>query len=175
MQKRHLVATVTAVALATLSAGCSGSSTPPSSASTAGSPIATAPNRLSATSYRAALHQVARKESAAQHKVQAAFSAHTVGDIRSALASFASDQRQVAARLQALHPPADAITANAQLASAFSENAMALQKLLTQLAGVSSVKRALSIVQNDKGGQSTGQRIDAALSALHKLGYTAGS
>jgi hypothetical protein len=118
---------------------------------------------------------VAQDESAAQHRVQAAFHAHTVPQVHAALATFAADQRHVAARLSALTPPADAVAANRQLAHAFDDNAAAVRSVLRKISGVSSVRQALGVIQSDKRAQRVGQEIDAALGKLKKLGYTPGS
>lgn len=158
--------------LAALAAGCSSSGSSSAATSVSTSPK---PDPMSAAAYRSALHQVAQEENTAQRQVQQAFTAHTVARLRAAFATFAADQRHASAQLAALAPPANAVTANAQLAHAFSDNAAAIGHLLTTLAPAKTVKQALAIVQNDRAGQQSGQEIDTALGALKKLGYTSGS
>jgi hypothetical protein len=130
---------------------------------------------MSAAAYRTALRKVAAEENAAQHKVQGAFHAHTVSQLRSALSAFAADQRHAAQVLGALTPPADATSANAQLATAFRDNADAISTMNTTLASAKTVKQALHMVQNDHAAQQVGHEIDAALTKLKKLSYTTGS
>jgi hypothetical protein len=173
MSTRLVATTLTAACLSVVAAGCSSSGSSPSAVST--SPSSATPSRLSAAAYRSALHRVAQEEAAAQSKVQRAFHANGVKQVRTALASFGADQRHVAARVGALAPPADAVAANAQLAKAFHDNAAAIASLLTKLAPAKTVKQALTIIQSDQAAQRVGHEIDTALAMLKKLGYTSGS
>lgn len=144
------------------------------SSSSGGAAVAT-PTPLTKAAYTKDLHNVAQEENRAQQTVSAAFHAKTVGKIRAALSAFADDQRQAAAQLDSLTPPADAVTPNAALAKAFSDNAAAITALLTQLAHTTDVKQALHMIQTDPAAQRVGREIDAALKQLKRLGYTTGS
>jgi len=171
MFPRTLAGGLTAASLVVLTAACGSSGSSPS-----GTPISrTTSPPLGAAAYRSALHQVAMEENAAQHQVQRAFHAHTVAEVRATLTAFAADQREAAQRVAAITPPANASTANAQLAHAFSDNAVAIDALLTRLGAATTVKQALHAIQNDRQAQQVGHEIDSALSKLHKLGYTSGS
>lgn len=130
---------------------------------------------MSAAAYRTTLHQIASDEAIAQHKVQRAFTAHTVTQVRSALQGFAADQRQVAGQLNALTPPADAADANAALAKAFADNSAAVGQALQRASSAMTAKQALAVIQRDRSAQKAGHEIDAALAMLKKLGYTSGS
>ncbi len=170
--QRRIATGLTATWLALLAAGCGSSGSSPASTPPTIRP-ASAP--LSAAAYRNDLHQVAQEEGAAQHHVQQAFHAHTVTQIRAALATFAADQRHAATRLTALTPPADAVAANTQLARAFTANATAIKALLTKLNAAKTVKQSLSTIQRDQAAQRVGEQIDAALAKLRRLGYTSGT
>jgi hypothetical protein len=162
MSTRRIATGLATGCLAVLVAGCGSSGSSPASP-------------LSGAAYRSALHQVAHEEGAAQNRVQAAFHARTVAQLRKTFAAFAADQRRVAARLGALTPPRDAAAANAELAKAFGDNAAAMQQLVSEISSTKTVHKALHIVQADKAAQRVGAEIDTALDKLKKLGYTTGS
>lgn len=167
----RLVSSVVIAGACTLPAACSssGGSTGPQS-SPPGSPP-----RLSTAAYKHELKQIAQEESRAQHAVQAAFHAKTATAVRDALSAFADDQQQVSDELSSVVPPANAQSANAALAHAFADNATATRAVVRQLAGATTAKAALDIIQGATGAQRSGREIDAALGRLRKLGYTAGS
>ena len=168
---RRLAAASSTAVTVLLAVGCASSG----SASSAPSAATPTPTALTAAGYRAALHQVAQEEAAAQQQVQSAFHAHSVAQVRRALAAFAADQRRAASRVGDLRPPSNAVAANDELAHAFSDNARAVASLVTKLAGTKTVKQALGTIQRDRSAQRVGREIDAALTKLKKLGYTSGS
>jgi hypothetical protein len=171
MSLRRL-ATGLAVVPALIASACSSTSSPTAPPPHVGGAT---PASVSAAAYRTALHRVALEENAAQHKVQAAFHARTVSQVRTALATFSVDQRHAAQQIAAVSPPANAVTANAELARAFNDNAVAINAILKRIARAKNVKQALGIVQNDQQAQRVGHEIDTALNKLRKLGYTSGS
>jgi hypothetical protein len=174
MPSRRVLAGLATACLAVVTAGCGSSGSSTAGATVQPTPTPTT-SPLTATAYRLHLHQVAQEENAAQHRVEQAFHAHSVAQVRADLTTFAADQRQAAQQLAALTPPADASAANADLAQAFNDNAGAIQTLLTRLPGAKTVKQALAMVQRDQAAQRVGQEIDSALAKLKKLGYTSGS
>lgn len=166
----------TSIVAAIVLSGCGGSSSAPArSAPTVGATAASPTQApMSAAAYKAALHQLAQEEAKAHHAVEQALQAQTVAQVRTALGAFAADQRRAAQETAALRPPADAVGPNAQLATAFRDNATALDALLAKVAVAQSVKMALDDVQNDRGVQRAGEELDQALTTLKKLGYSSG-
>jgi hypothetical protein len=130
---------------------------------------------MSVTAYKQALQHVSIEEAQAQQAVNQGLHAKSVLKLRAALTKFAADQTTVAAQLGTLHPPANAVAANAALANAFVENANGLHELLGRIDHAKTVKQAMAIIQSDKSAQKSGQDIDAALKKLRLLGYTSGS
>src|SRR5438270_7900840 len=105
MPSRRLATVLAACCFALITVGCGASGSSPTASATGASPTQTP---LSAAAYRSALHKVAQQEDAAQNKVEQAFHARTVPQVRAALTIFATDQRQAAAQLAALTAPAEA-------------------------------------------------------------------
>ncbi len=129
---------------------------------------------MSAAAYKHALHRVGLEENRAQHQVQKALHADTVLAMRAKLVRFGTVQTHAATELIKLHPPLDAVTANAALAKALTDDAKVIRDLVARLGHVTSVARAAQIIQRDKAGQRVGREIDAALKQLQQLGYTSG-
>lgn len=130
---------------------------------------------LSAAAYTQELKRIAAEENRAQHRVQAAFRANTAAQVRSAIAAFADDQQRVADELSSTVPPANARAANAALAQAFADNAVATREVVDRMAQAATAKAALHIIQSASSAQQSGREIDAALGRLRKLGYASGS
>jgi hypothetical protein len=127
---------------------------------------------LSASAYKKALAHVAQEASHAQRVIAPALHAKNVGTIHHALLKFAASQQRVARELEVLHPPANAVTANAALAAAFKANAAATRSVAARIATANTARRALAIIGSSKAAQATGQKIDDALAKLKRLGYT---
>lgn len=132
-------------------------------------------SRLSPSAYRARLAAVAKEADKAQHSVEQALQAKTPAEIRTRLTAFAAADDRIGDELGALKPPKDAEAANAALAQAEHNTASAVRSVLPRLARAKTAKAAIGLLQHDQQAAKAGQQLDAALSRLHKLGYTQGS
>jgi hypothetical protein len=171
-QMQRLYVGLASLLTVAVTAGCGGSSSGGAAGNRAASPTAAT---LSAGQYRVSLTAIAKQESQAQQVVGSALHAKTVAKISASLTAFAADQGQVADELSRLHPPADAVAANAALARAFKANAAATRRVADRVAHTKTTRQAFRIIQHAKAAQATGKAIDVALSELRKLGYTKGS
>jgi hypothetical protein len=150
-------------------AGCGGSSggpsggPAPSASSTAGA--------LSAAEYRQALQAVSQQADESQGLVQKILNAKSVAAVKTGLAAYAQGHQALTAAVSQLHPPADGVAANEQLAKAFADTSAAIRSLLPKVAEAKSAKAALALIQRAKAPQKAGQEIDAALQRLRALGY----
>jgi hypothetical protein len=145
--------------------GCSSSGSSPTATT---SPTSTA---LSGTAYTLALNAISASEDQAHQAVEQALHAKTVAKVQSLLSAFADDQETTAQRLLQLQPPADAASAHAELVKALTDNAAAIRVLVGQLSSAKTAKQAVAMIERDQGASSAGDRIDAALKQLRKLGY----
>jgi len=159
-----------AILLAAGTTSACSSSGSASAPTTSGSSVA-----LSATQYRAALHNINVTETKAQHAIQQAFGSPNTRTIAKAMSRFAADQKRIAMTIGRLHPPADAIAANHDLATAFAQNAAATRTLVPKIAASRNAAAAQQFLMNAKAPQRSGHQIDAALGILKGLGYTTGS
>lgn len=160
-----LVAVAIVVACASL-AGCGG---------TSGSTGSTSTSRLSKAEYRKQLAKVAREAATAQGAIgKAASKAKTVGDVQTALRSFAAAYDRLGNEVAALKAPADAQAANAELAKGEHDDAAETRAIIPKLSKYKSVQQAFGYLQQI-GHTKGGAEQDKAIATLKKLGYTTGS
>ena len=170
MTPRSLVLAVLAAGV--LAAGCGGSSggTPEGPSASASSTTTT----LTAEQYKQALQGVSQQADESQGVIQKILHAKTVAAVRTGLAAYARDHQALSDAVSKLHPPADAVAANQQLAKAFADTSAAIRGVLPDVAKAKSAKAALRLIQHAKAPQQAGQEIDAALTKLKTLGYVPG-
>jgi hypothetical protein len=144
-------------------AGCGSSGTTSSSSTTA----------LSQPAYQAKLRAENAKVTVATKALQAALrSGHaTPTSAGKAINAYSGVQRQIGDELASLDPPADAQTANADLAKGFQDSADESAQLADQVAGAKSQAQAVAILKKFGESSAGGKEIDQALTELHKLGY----
>ncbi len=165
MHMRVRLAIGTAVIGLVAVTGCSSSGSSPTNATPT-------PTALSGTAYSLALNAISASEDQAHRQLESVLKAKSVTKIRELLLTFADDQENAVQRLLQLQPPADAASAQAQLAKALTDLSTAIRALAGQVANAKTVKQALTFVQFDEGASKAGDAVDAALNELKKLGYT---
>lgn len=130
---------------------------------------------VSKSEYRSELTKVSKDAGAAHAKVEAtAPQAKTVAQVEAVLRQFAVAEDKLGDEIDSLKVPADAKSANAELASAQHDDATAIRAILPKLAKLKSAQQAFAYLQsvgNTKGAQEGND----ALAKLKKLGYTNGS
>jgi hypothetical protein len=134
-----------------------------------------ATSRLSREAYEARLATIAKEADAAQHRVELGLRAKSVEELHARLAAFAQADQKLGDEVAALKPPTAAQQANVALAQAEHDMAAAVRASLPTVARAKTPKQALQTMQSNAGAAKAGQELDAALSRLHKLGYTHGS
>jgi hypothetical protein len=126
--------------------------------------------RLSAAAYRVHLKTVAKQSDAAEHAVEKGFQSTSVPQLVTVLTTFEAADKRIGNEVAGLHAPANAESANAELAKGLQDNATELQALLPKIRKMTSAKAAVAYLTKSppkKGGQEE----DTALAQLKKLGY----
>lgn len=130
---------------------------------------------VSRSEYRSELTKVSKDAGLAHQKVAAsAPQARTIAQVQAVLRNFATAEDKLGDEITNLKVPANAQSANAELAHAQHDDATAIRAILPKLAKFKSAQQAFAYLQsvgNTKGGQEG----DDALQKLKKLGYTSGS
>jgi hypothetical protein len=125
---------------------------------------------LSAAAYRVHLKTVAKQSDAAEHAVEKGFQSTSVVQLVKVLVAFEAADKRIGDEVAALDAPANAESANAELAKGLHDNASELQALRPKIKKMTSAKAAVAYLTKSppkKGGQEE----DAALAQLKKLGY----
>lgn len=130
---------------------------------------------VSRSEYRSELTKISQEAGVDHQRVEAAAPrARTVAQVQAVLRHFAAAEDRLGDEITSLKVPADAQSANAELARAQHDDATAIRGILPKLARFTSAQQAFAYLQgvgNTKGGQEG----DDALARLRKLGYTNGS
>src|SRR5204863_2214283 len=95
-----------------------------------------------AAQYEQALKGVSQQADESQGVIQKILHAETAAQVRTGLAVYARDHQALSDAVSQLHPPADAVAANQQLAKAFADTSAAIRGLLPRVAKAKSAKAA---------------------------------
>lgn len=128
--------------------------------------------RLSKAAYTAKLAAIGKDQDRVHADVEKAFRAKTVAEIKTRLSAFADAEDAMGRTVAAIVPPADAATANAQLAAGARELAGQIRATVATLDEAATPAAALKAVDARLGKASGAAKLDAALSKLNRLGYT---
>jgi hypothetical protein len=129
---------------------------------------------LTPQQYKQFLRAVSQHENEARKTVQEGLHAKNTGEVTKALSAFAAAQEARAEELSSVTPPHNAQSATANLEKGLENTAAAINELIPQLEKANSPQEALAVIAKSKAPQQAGQEIEAAVSELKKLGYTAG-
>lgn len=129
-------------------------------------------NRLSPAAYTAKLAALGKREDRVHADVEKAFKAKTVAEISTVIAAFGVAEKQLGDDVEKITPPANAVAANARLADGAHQLAAEIRATVDALSNVGTPKQALTLVGQRLGDASGAKKLDAALAALKKLGYT---
>ena len=132
-------------------------------------------NTVSKSEYRSELTKVSKDAGAAHGVVEAsAPRAKTIPQVQAVLRQYAAAEDKLGNEITNLNVPADARSANAELARAQHDDATAIRAILPKLAKFSSAQQAFAYLQT-VGNTRGAQEGNDALRQLKKLGYTSGS
>jgi hypothetical protein len=120
----------------------------------------------------AELAALGKREDRVHADVERAFKAKTVDEISALIDTFGAAENRLGDDVDKLTPPADAEAANAQLADGAHELADELEATVEALSTVKTTKQALALLDQRLGDAPGTKKLDAALTALKKLGYT---
>jgi hypothetical protein len=126
---------------------------------------------LSPATYRTSLAQIATQADQAQTDVEKGLQAKTLNQLRATLTMFAHKDEQLSNEFASLHPPSNAVAANAALERAEHDQADMVRALLPHIAHANSVRTAIALLQADPQAAATGRQLDSALAQLRRLGY----
>lgn len=129
------------------------------------------PADLTPAQYKARLAAIGQESNSTQALISKGLSAKKVPVLVAALGQFATAQDRLANEVAALKPPSKAVAANKQLAQGLHDLASAVRKVAKKLKTVPTVAKAKVLLNKDTTGIKAGQEVDAALTALTKLGY----
>ena len=132
-------------------------------------------SRLSPDAYRVKLAAIGHEANQAQAQVEKGLQAKSLAELQARLTTFAGAEQKLGDEVAALKPPKNAEAANALLARGEHDTASATRAVLPQLAKLTSVKAALSVLNKSQGNAKGGHELDQALAELKKLGYATGS
>jgi hypothetical protein len=132
-------------------------------------------NGVSKSEYRNELAKISKEAGTAHAQLERdAPAATTVAQLQTALRRFATAEDRIGDDVSKLKVPADAKTANAELARGQHDDADEIRALLPKLAKYKSVQQAFTALQHLSGSKG-GREGDEALAKLKQLGYTNGS
>jgi hypothetical protein len=128
--------------------------------------------RLSPAAYTAKLAALGKREDRVHADVEKAFKAKTVAEISTVIATFGAAEKRLGDDVFKIEPPADAEAANKQLADGAHQLADEISATVDSLSNATTAKQALAQVDEQLGDAAGAKKLDAALAALKKLGYT---
>lgn len=126
---------------------------------------------LSSATYRTRLAQIATQADKAQTDAENGLHAKTLDQLRITLTTFARTDGKIFNELASLHPPSNAVAANAALARAEHDQADMIRALLPRITHANSVRAAIVLLQADPRAAADGRELDSALAQLRKFGY----
>ena len=132
-------------------------------------------SRLSQDAYRTKLAQVKQEAASAQASVARGLQAKTLAELRGRLDAFAESTQRIGDEVANLKPPANAETANAELADGLHETARATRDASKQITGLHTPREAISYLEHSPLNKKGAHQVDEALTRLKQLGYTSGS
>ena len=128
--------------------------------------------RLSPAAYRAQLAALGERAGKTQADVEKALKARSVSEVSTLIAAFGLAQQRLGDDVDKINPPADADAANTQLADGAHQFAAEIRATVDALSQAKTPKQAVALLDQRLGNASGVKKFDAALSELHKLGYT---
>jgi hypothetical protein len=132
-------------------------------------------SRLSASAYRTQLAQIKQEAAAAQASVARGLQAKTLAELRGRLDAFADTTQRIGDEVAKLKAPANAETANTELADGLHETARATRDASKAVAALHTPREAISYLEHQPSNAKGARQVDEALATLKKLGYTTGS
>jgi hypothetical protein len=135
----------------------------------------TTTQRLSAGAYRAQLEKVKADAAGAQAHVGQGLQSKTVADLKAKVDAFATATQRISDEVAKLNPPANADTANSELAQGLHDISVATHAASAKIAKMKTVQEAITYLEHARGPVKGSHEVDHALKQLKKLGYTTGS
>jgi hypothetical protein len=132
-------------------------------------------SRLSQDAYRTKLAQLKQEAASAQASVAKGLQAKTLAELRGRLDAFAETTQRIGDEVAKLEPPANAESANTELAAGLHETARATRDASKQITGLHTPREAISYLEHSPLNKKGAHQVDEALTRLKQLGYTTGS
>jgi predicted transcriptional regulator len=136
-----------------------------------GSGGGTTTTQLSPAAYRAAIAKVKTEAAKAQTDVGKGLQAKTPDELKQRIDEFAAATQRIGDEVAALKPPANAISANTELAEGLHDIAAGTRAASAKIAQLKTAKAGIAYLRHIKGPAKGAREVGSALAELQRLGY----